>query len=185
MSKFILPIMLVAAGVGLFILWTSPQYATAQGIKNQTAAYDDALAKSAELKGLRDQLLSKYNTFSTDDIKKLTRVLPDNVDNIRLIIDINNIASRHNLTLKNVQLGAVSDSSQSRSATAVGSSGDPVGSVQVGFAVNASYDDMITFVTDLEHSLRLIDIQKLDFNAPSDNGPTTDYTFTIRTYWLH
>jgi hypothetical protein len=58
--------------------------------------------------------LAKRDTFAAEDVQKLERTLPDNVDNIRLIIDINNIAARHGLTLKNVALGTVSGSSSTR-----------------------------------------------------------------------
>ncbi len=179
-----MPIILFAAAIGLFVVYTNPAYQATKALSVQAADYDDALNKSQELKAVRDQLLSKENTFSSDDTAKLQKVLPDNVDNIRLIIDINNIAARHNLSVKNVQLGDASQSSAARSPAAVGASGDAVGSVEVGFSVAASYEDMLAFLHDLEHSMRLIDIEKLTFVAGT-TGPLTDYTFTIRTYWLH
>jgi hypothetical protein len=66
----------------------------------------------------------------------------------------------------------------------VGVSGDPVGSGELGFGVTASYDDFRAFLADIEHSLRLLDVEKIDFkNAAA--GDKNDYNFTIRTYWLH
>jgi hypothetical protein len=42
---------------------------------------------------------------------------------------------------------------------------------------------MLSFLQDLEHSLRLIDVESLSFSAaPGDNNT---YAFTIRTYWLY
>ncbi len=114
---------------------------------------------------------------------RLEEILPDNVDNIHLIIDINNIAARHGLSLKNVQLGSVSDAASSRTASAVGASGDAIGSVSLGFTLSASYDDFLSFLQDLEHSLRVVDVEQIKFGA-SDTG-LSDYTLSIRTYWLH
>lgn len=183
MTRWIIPIGLVAAAVGLFVLYTNPTYQSIKQLSAQAQAYDDALTKAQQLRATRDQLLSKRNAFSPDDIQKLGRVLPDNVDNIRLIIDINNIAAHHNLSLVNVKLGDVSGSSKPQSAAAVGTSGDPVGSVELGFSVAANYDDFLAFLQDLEHSMRLIDIEKVSFKA--GQGDLNTYVFQIRTYWLH
>lgn len=181
--RFILPIIIAAAAIGLFVLYTNPQYQQVKELSAQAAQYDDALSKAQQLRSLRDQLLSKRNTFSPDDLQRLTHALPDNVDNIRLIIDINNIAARHGLSLKTISVGAVSDSSTPRSALAVGSSGDAVGSVTVDFTVTASYADFVALLHDLEHSLRIVDVEKVGFRVGASDS--NDYQFTIRTYWLH
>ena len=181
--RLILPIVLIVAATGLFALYTNPAYQQIKGLQTQVGAFNDALDKANELKGIRDQLLSKRNTFATENVQKLERILPDNVDNIRFIIDINNIASRHGLSLSNVSVGTVSDSKVARSALSVGQSGDPVGSASVSFSLSASYDDALAFLQDLEHSLRIVDVQTLDFK-PGSNGKY-DISLTIRTYWLH
>jgi hypothetical protein len=178
-----MPIVLIIAAVGLFVVYTNPTYQATHTLQAQASAYDDALTKSQQFRAIRDQLLSKRNTFSADDVQKLQEVLPDNVDNIRFIIDVNNIASRHNISLSNVQLGTIGGSAQAQSSVA-SAGGGPVGSVDIGFTINASYSDMLSFLQDLEHSVRLIDVEKLSFTAPS-SGATTDYTFVVRTYWLH
>ncbi len=183
MMRFITPLIVTAAAVGLFIVYTNSSYQDVKVLQAQVAQYDDALNKAQDLRATRDQLLSKRNTFGSTDIQRLQHALPDNVDNIRLIIDINNIAARHGLPLKTVSVGDVSDSSSARSALAVGSSGDAVGSVTVQFSVTASYQDFLSFLHDLEHSLRIVDIESIAFKAGA--GPTTDYSMTIRTYWLH
>jgi Tfp pilus assembly protein PilO len=183
MQQFTVPIILVALAVGLFAIYTNPAYQADKGVLVDVRAYNDALTKSRELREVRDEKIAAFNTFKPEDKDRLQRVLPDNVDNIHLIIDINNIAARHGLALKNVTLGTISDSPANRNALAVGSSGNPVGSVTLGFTVAASYDDMLTFITDLEHSLRVMDIEKIDFTAQDKD--LTDYSFSIRTYWLH
>lgn len=164
-------------------MYTNPTYQGLKGEQATAAAYDDALDKSKELKALRDKLQSTRNAFSPQDEQKLTRLLPDQVDNIRLIIDINSIAARRGLALSDVALGEVSRSSQGANSLAVGPSGDHVGSVNLGFSVIATYDDFLAFLQDIEHSLRILDIEKLGFGAASGGKHT--FSFTIRTYWLH
>jgi Tfp pilus assembly protein PilO len=184
--RLLLPFLLIGAALGLFGLYTNKAYQGPGGIKSlqaQVAAFDEALDKAQELKKRRDELLSKRNTFSAEDIQKLERILPDNVDNIRFIIDINGIAARRNLSLRNVALGTLSDAKSARSALAIGSSGDPVGSAEVSFSVTATYEEFLAFLQDLEHSLRIVDVEKLAFK-PNENG-RYEFALTIRTYWLH
>ena len=97
MARFIFPIILVGASVGLFMLYTDPAYQDVKTLQKEAASYDEALNKSQELKRIREQLISRRNAFPVDGLQKLGRILPDNVDNIRLIIDINGIAARHPL----------------------------------------------------------------------------------------
>lgn len=182
--RFILPIILIVVSIGLFVAYIDPQYQKVKVLSAQAAEYDDALSKAKELRTTRDQLLSKRNTFSTDNLNRIAHALPENVDNIRLIIDINNIASRHGLSLKSISAAQVSDSSRTRNELAVGNSGDPLGSVTVNFVVGANYDTFLVFLHDLEHSLRLVDVESIEFASPVQ-GTDTDYTVSLRTYWLH
>ena len=184
MTRFFFPILLAASAIALFMMYTDPAYQNVKELQKQAAAYDEALDKSQELKRTRDQLISRRNTFSAESLQKLEKILPDNVDNIRLIIDINAIAARHLLSIKNIDLGEISDSASDRSALAVGASGSPIGSVELGFTVSAGYEEFLAFLQDLEHSLRVVDAKNVSFSVQPDL-PVDDYTLTIRTYWLH
>ncbi len=182
MARFFVPILLIIAAVGLFVVYTNPTYQKDLSMSALDSKYTTALAQAAQLHAVRDTLLNKRNALSNDDVAKLEHVLPDNVDNIRLIIDVNNIAARHNLPLSGVNIGSLTKGDP-KTATAVGSSGDAVGSVQVGFSVTASYDDFQAFLQDLEHSLRIVDVDKIGFKAGA--GDLMSYSLEIRTYWLH
>jgi hypothetical protein len=180
MTRFIIPIILLVASVGLFVVYTSPTYQNALAVQTQSAAYNDALTKSNTLQQQSSQLLAKRNTFSATDMAELQEILPDNVDNIRLIIDINNIAARHNLPLKNVVLGTVGGAAQASAAAASASSA--IGSVQLGFTVTASYAGFQSFLQDLEHSMRLMDVEQISFRTGATDS--NDYAITVQTYWL-
>jgi Tfp pilus assembly protein PilO len=181
MTRFIIPTVFVIASIGLFVFYINPTYQKIKVLAAQEATYDDALDKSAELRSLRDKLLATRASFSNDDVQKLSHVLPDNVDNIRLIIDINNIAARHHISLSGVSLGDAGNGAASK--LAVGPSGASIGTVTVGFGISANYDDFLSFLQDLEHSLRIVDVTKITF--ASGAGSLNTYTFEIRTYWLH
>ncbi len=180
MMRIIMPLLLLAAAIGLFVVYTNPTYQQVQAQSAQASQLNDALLKAQQLQSLRDQLMAKRNAFAASDLTKLQNILPDNVDNIRLILDINNVAYRHGLTLSNLKLNTSSDSQGNN--TVVGSTG-PIGSLQIGFSVTTDYNTFIAFLQDLEHSERLIDITDISF--VTDTSSLTTYNITFRTYWLH
>ena len=181
MIRAIMPLLLLVAAIGLFVVYTNPLYQQIKTESAQAALLNDALLKAQQLQSLRDQLMTKRNTFAASDITKLENVLPDNVNNIGLILDINNVAYRHGLTLSNLKLDPTT-LSQGNVVAVVGSTG-PIGSLQLGFSVTTDYNTFVAFLQDLEHSERLIDITNITFVTGS-NGQTT-YDITFRTYWLH
>ncbi len=185
MRQFLVPIILFASAIALFVLWTNPTYQGTKEIRAQVSSYNDALDKSQELRVTRDEKVAAFNTFEPEEKKRLESILPDNVDNIHLIIDIDNIAARHGLALKDVSLGTISDGTKTRSALVVGASGSAVGSVELGFSFSASYDDFLAFMEDLEHSLRVMDIEKISFASGDIKTDQYDFTLVVRTYWLY
>src|SRR3989338_11599292 len=100
----IIPMLLLVAAVGLFFTFTDPKYQEIKNIQAQIATYDTALDNSKNLLKIRDGLLLIYNSISSENLNRLELLLPDTVDNIRLVLDIDTIASRHGIIVKNLKL---------------------------------------------------------------------------------
>lgn len=175
--KSFLPFILILAAVGLFFGYVDPAYQDLKGVRQEARAYDEALTKSRELQAVRDQLLSKYNTFSPQDLARLEKLLPDSIDNVRLILDIDNIAARYGMRVRNVTLDDMSNR-----AAALGEDTALLRSVTLSFSVSAKYEDLLRFLADLERSLRLLDVTGLSFTAR--DGALNEYSVSVRTYWL-
>lgn len=183
MIRLLIPIIFIGTAIGLFVVYTNPTYQTIKGLQVQNNSYDEALTKAQKLRSLRDELLQKRNTITSSDLQKLSHVLPDNVDNIRLIIDVNHIAAQHNLILTNVDLGDLGQGQKSKPDAGGAGDGNQIGSVVIGFSITSDYDSLLSFLHDLEHSQRLLDIQKFSLTT----SPTGQIllTLSVRTYWLH
>ena len=180
--KLLIPLFFILIAGTIFFAYINPAYLRIQGLRAEEAQFDQALNKSKELQATRDQLLSKYNTFSPDDLGRLTKFLPDSVDNVRLILDLNSIASRYGMRTRNVSLQTKGSSAARAAVGAVGPSTSPYGSVVLSFSVSGSYPTFIAFLEDLERSLRLTDVVGVSFTA-NDTG-TYNYDVAVRTYWL-
>src|ERR1035437_1839059 len=100
MFKYILPIILIGVAVAGFFILADPLYQGVSLKRTQIASYNEALNNSKALEAERDKLTQKYNSFDPDNLAKLQKLLPDNVDNIRLILEIEKIASPYGMVLK-------------------------------------------------------------------------------------
>lgn len=187
-------IFLIGAGA-IFFLYTQPEYDTVQVLAAQGAQYDAALAKASELQQVKQSLLAKYNSFDAASLARLQTMIPDQVDNIRLILDMDNIANQHGMALQNVSISTpTSASAQTGAVGAISTGGTKYDSITMSFSTTGTYEQFKSFLADLEHSLRVVDIVSLSFSSSqtgSQSGqraagsePTYSYSMTIRTYWL-
>lgn len=174
---FLAPLLLLAIAVGLFFGYIDPAYQKVQALRVEDARFNEALNQSRELQKVRDTLLSRYNTFAQSDVERLRKLLPDNVDNVRLILDIDSIASKYNMRTRNVTV-----SSASSESSAISAGEGAVDSVVLSFSVAAEYEDFIRFLKDLESSLRIVDLVGLSFETAGGNAYT--FNVSIKTYWL-
>lgn len=193
MNKIIFQIILVVVSVALFFSFVDPLYRSEDeinpGIKKLNAEiqkYNDAIDKSEQLIEERDRLIQVKNDIDENSKIRLERLLPDSIDNIRLIIDINNIAKPYGLVLKNLRLAGIDEKKKgaddlSVREVAIGGN-DTIGSVTLGFSVSARYETFKQFMRDLESSLRLVDVT--DLSIKSTDKDFYDFDVTLKTYWL-
>ena len=176
MTRFILPILLVLVACTLFFGFTRPIIDEISIKQAKADELDSALSNDKNLRKVREKKLADYNSFSPAELDSINRMLPDSIDNVRLIIDMNNIATKYNMRVKNAKI-----KSDSMAPQVIGSS-QTYGSVTLSFNVSGSYNDLRLFLHDLETSLRLVDVTSLSFNA-SDKD-MNDYSIEVRTYWI-
>lgn len=188
MIKAILSVVGLAIAGGVFFMYTQPAYDTVQTLKTQIKEYNQALEKAAELQQLKQSLLSRYNSFNPADIDRLQKLLPDHVDNVRLVLDIDNLAGKHGMALQNVVISnPTSEAAGSSVIGIIGGSSQKYDSLTLKFATQGTYQNFAAFLQDLEASLRVVDLVALSLSRDSVEPkaePTYKYNITIRTYWL-
>lgn len=178
MIQIIAPIIAIIIAAGAFFGYIDPTYENIKETQADIEEYDQALVKSRELEEVRDDLLIKFNQFNEQKLERLKKILPDNVDSVRLIMDIDSIASRYGLTIRDFQLNE-----SSRSDGELPTENETrVETTNLSFKVTASYQNFIAFMEDLEKSLRLVDVTNISFNASDIN--LYEFEINLRTYWL-
>lgn len=189
MNKNFTAIILVVLAVGIYFTFTKDKIEELKAIRVVNAEYQEAIDNASRLIKVRDDVLAAYNNISDTDKDRLNKIVPDNVDNVRLIIDVkDDIAANHGLFLKNIKTSSPDMQSTAQNVPpAAGTNADPAsvskyGMVTLSFSVTSGYQQFVDFVKDMEASLRIMDISKLTV-ATNDTG-TYDFGVEIKTYWL-
>jgi Tfp pilus assembly protein PilO len=179
-------IILIALSVVAFAFYIKPRYTATREFKTQIASYSSNLDTAEKLKTSREELIAKYNTISKADLDNLRALLPDSVDNIRLIIQIDSLAVRNGLsTVRGVNYQVQDEKDPASKAAAAG----PYGEFTMSFETSGQYQNFLSFLSDLEANLRIVDVTKVDFSPSSTTQTQTaatsmSYKITLKTYWL-
>jgi Tfp pilus assembly protein PilO len=173
-------IILLLISIGLFYSFTSPMYTKVQALRANADSYKTVLSNAANITKTRDALSFEYQKVPKDEVERLLKVLPDNIDNVRLALDLDNIGARYGISIKDI---AVETEGKSNTSTIVTSDSTlPYKKVTVTFSFISNYDNFKKFLADIENSLRIIDVKSLTFKS-ADTG-LNDYKLVIDTYWL-
>src|SRR3989344_6704497 len=200
MMRFVMPVILIGIGLAVFFVFTNPIYSDIGLLRITMASYNEALNNAKALENERDKLTAKYNSIDPDNLEKIKKLLPENIDNIRLILEIEQIAAPYGMVLKDVKYSTTGDKENGKNAPL------PTGAVQGGgvvsstrkdygvwdleFSTTGTYNNFLNFTRDLESNLRMVDISSIQFlsNVASGSGSpmaeTYKYNFSIKTYWL-
>lgn len=183
MNRNILAIILMLISIALTATFTNGKYRAVKAVQAENQKYIDANSKFDELIEARDKVLQEINSIPKEDIEdRLDKMVPDNIDNVRLIIDVTGIVAKYGVSVKNIKTSAA-DTSSSASKDKKTSSTPKPSPVTLTFSMTTSYTNMIDILRDIEKSLRILDISRITFNS-NDINNQYDFNIELKTYWL-
>jgi len=197
MFRFITPIILIGVAVVGFLTFTNPIYKNISVLKAESASYNEALDNAKALENERDKLTNKFNSINPDNLAKLQKLLPESVDNIRLILEIEKIAAPFGMVLRDVKYDTLKKETGSAPVAIQNNEIDPMAGKDFGtwsleFSTSSSYSNFINFLKALEKNLRIVDVSSISFSSNVSPGinpalfssEVYKYDFKINTYWL-
>lgn len=188
----IFAILLILASFGIYYGYTKNVFADVSSTKVQLVDLDATLAKADMLDEEKQSIQNTINSFNESDKEKLNTMIPDNADNVRLIINIQNIAQTSGLAIKDIkvndeagQTGQITNANTADQASGIenGGSDQSYNSVKLSFSVSSTYPNYVQFVEKLEQSLRLVDITSLAIKS-TDNNNIYQFDTTLKAYWV-
>ncbi len=178
MSRVISALFLITAVV-VFWQWTMPYWNDVKILSNEKTAFDESLTNSRQLQTIRDDLLSKYNGISQENLGRLDKLFPSSFDPASIIMMLEDRSASRGMFLKRID---AKETDKPDSATsALGIPAPPYKTISLVFSVSGPYSSFIGLISDLEKSLRLVDIQSVAFSSAA----TDVYEFNVeaKTYY--
>lgn len=187
----LLPFIFILLAIVLFFGYIRPTWngSIAQA-KSDIDSYDAALTAASNFSANEAALEQQRDAIPGDQLNRLNAFLPDSVDNVQLILDLNALAIRSGILLSNFTMatqpniplptGDVTDESQ---GTNVSGSNSLVDYLTLSVAATGTYGGFRAFLAGAEQSLRPLDIVNINV-SDSDTGVYT-YAVTFKFYWLH
>lgn len=161
----------------IFMFWIQPSW---DGIKERQIerdAYLNSISNFRQFRETRDGLLDKYNSIPASDLDNLRTMIPSTPESGKIIVQFEELSAKHGLLLRNINV-ARKEKSQART---IGQQQTPYEMIPLTFVVSGSYGSFRSFLTDLEKSLRIVDVNLIGFSA----GNLDSYEFSInaQVYW--
>ena len=180
---------MLIASIGLYVGFISPTYGEVEALKGKGNEFDSAVNNANKLTEKRNELVSKLNSMPADDLSRLNKLIPDNIDNVRLIMEIDRIAMKYGMSLREVRVEGISIPQGSKAvvqAGVIGGVAKDYDSVTLSFTVSSNYQAFKSFLNELENNLRITDVENISFSAPRGVTGSDIYRFgvSLKTYWL-
>ncbi len=182
--QYLLPIILIGLSGALFLFWIDPTYDKVKDLQTEFASFDEARAKTAEIREFRKQINQKYQTITQANFKKLEKVLPSHIDNIQLILDVNTIADNNGMTIRDIRINKREGASGAGRETIQTESEGLYDTVEFSFSVVSNYENFKKFLDALASSLRVVDVTSVSISNISGETEFYRYDVGIKTYWL-
>ncbi|HMO78917.1 MAG TPA: type 4a pilus biogenesis protein PilO [Candidatus Paceibacterota bacterium] len=194
--KSLTPILLIIISAGLFFTFVDSTYEETKSLNAQIEINKETIELGNRLRDRQVEIENEYKNISSEERERMNKILPDAIDNVRLIVDINNLAKRIDFSasdfgIKITNINVVGEQNQNQTANQnnrqqSASNTSEIGTIQLSFTIEAGYESFKTFLEELERSLRIVDV--VDFTIGSgrvvDTKQVYNYSITINTYWL-
>lgn len=194
--RFLFPLSLILIAGILFFVVVNPIRAEVSKLKADVAIYNIALDNSTDLQKTRDKLVDAYKNISQADKDRLAHFLPNTVNNIRFILEIEQLANLHGMPIENIKFQTQQNApevSKNNNGAVVASGGAsnalPYGIFPVEFSTKGTYESFEKFLFEIEHNLRLVDLKSVSFKVPDSkqngvNQNIYEFALKVETYWL-
>jgi Tfp pilus assembly protein PilO len=178
------PFLSLIIAVLLYIFFTQPHYAGLTAVKEEASEYETAVKTYHEFNQLLEQKLNMIKGRSTLESERLDRLVPTKLDNARLIVDLEHMATSQGLLFGNIK--SVGSAGEIKLAEKAALTNAELSTLDISFNVIGSYEQFKAFLNDLDNSLTIFEITKLQFDAIDDaqNKSLQQFSVTVRTYAL-
>ena len=190
--KLLLPVLIIILGIALFFGLPQPLLSSGSTadpgiaeLKQEKEVLESALNTARLAAEKLTVLETQYNAITPEQKAALQNVLPNTIDEVRLIIYVQNIGMQNKTLLKGVAVaqatGAGGSARNAPSETGVALVAAGYEPVSISFTVKATYNQFLSLVEKMEKSLKIFDITSVEFSSADVKG-TYEFKVAAQVY---
>ncbi|OGZ42633.1 MAG: hypothetical protein A3C80_04460 [Candidatus Ryanbacteria bacterium RIFCSPHIGHO2_02_FULL_45_43] len=161
--KTVLGLIFIAAAIGLIFGVALPEWDTIQALREKAKGREEVLNQIEAVRDLQDELVARYNSISDDDLERMRLMIPEGDEREYMLLTMRRLTKEHDLLLSSIGF------------TVQAGRGTSPGVLTTRFIASGSYNDLRALLDDLARSLRLVDVQSINFSG----GETNQFNFNI------
>lgn len=185
----LLPLIIIIGAIGLVWGYAHPTYTgSIAELQSDIKDFDTALDAAQQFKLKETELARQRAAIAPEDLARLEAFLPDTVDNVQLIVDLNALAERSGVELSEFNIGGEGASTPEGQGAATDPNATPVleneatESIELSVDAVGTYESFRTFLDGVEQSLRPLDA--VEVAVQDSQTGVYSYALTLRLYWL-
>ena len=187
--RIIFSIIRIVAGALIAIFLVLPIKAEVDSLKVKKSEVGSTEAQAKEYATLGQDVVGRFQSIDPAQVERLKKMVPDSIDNIRFINDVNGLTKKTGMKLKKVDYNVqgLKGADAKNTEKVVSATNSLYGSYHVSFVVSGTYKQFVEFLGLLENSLRLVDITDVTFTSISQTENKVEmYDFSVKaqSYWL-
>ncbi len=194
MARLILPLLLLAAIVGVGVLYFAPAWNEFLSLRKQTEDLHALSGEVDELIGNLNSVGSVISKIRKEDLDRVAQALPKGPQSAEFLVDLEKMVLRNGLLLRRTDvptLGSGAKDSEGSKSGQPRPSAAPSGvaktggikEVTVSFTVSGSYDAFKNFLAELERFSRVVTVKDLTFIAPPRPGDPIEFSVKSVIYY--
>lgn len=181
-------IALIIISIVIITTYIKPAFQDMQDTQAETKEFQNALEMASSFNSELQRLLDTANSFSTSERRDLERYLPDTVDTIAVMRDIETIVAKNNMILNSVSSEAIVNKMAGRvvevqNIEGVTQSGDSdVAINQFNIGITGTYEQFKLLLQDFERNAYPLEAASVSFTPSEDL--LYIFNLTLETYSL-
>ncbi len=189
--NFIISGILILISVGIFFTTIDPMYRgsakdSIKALLQEKERFDLIFNQTKQIDEYTTQITKKYNQIDSKDLFKIQKMIPEHINNIELIVDIDRLAKKNNIrNLGNLAFIQSVKNKKEKGKLNISEHKD-FDSVVLEFSFISNYDNFKALLDDLRRSVRLVDVVGVEVrpqaNKEDEFNTNLEFHLSIRTY---
>lgn len=187
--RSITAILSIIIAILIFVFITQPKYAEVLSVRAEIDEYKSATEKYIAFNAKVQELRLKRDSVKVSERDRLSMLIPSSIEDTRILVDIETMATRNNLLLGSVKtegddidVESLSQGSQTAGGADAKTTGEELRTSEITFEVVGMYADFKNFLRELETSLTLMEVIEIEFTKDESDFDT--FGLKVRTYAL-